>query len=103
MELDPAEKNPGFARRLVTRTSSLLDATSEGVANWMNRWMPHPSTEEPDAYTLKMEQIHNQGCDPVTGANHLTWEAMASMAPLPSSGLTGTEYNPLPPHEMPTY
>ena len=56
----------------------------------MNRWMPHPSTEEPDAYTLKMEQIHNQGCDPVTGANNLTWEDMDSMAPLPSSGLTGT-------------
>ena len=50
-----------------------------------------------------MEQVYSQGCDPVTGANNLTWEDMDSMAPLPSSGLTGTEYNPLPPHEMPTY
>ena len=45
MELDPAEK-PGFTRRLVKRTSSMLDGASERTANWLNRWFPHPSTEE---------------------------------------------------------
>ena len=55
-----------------------------------------------------MEQIHNQGCDPVTGAPNLDFEPMQKDAGhsggfLPSSGLTGTEHNPLPAHHMPTY
>ena len=102
MELNPEEKHPGLPRRLVTRTSSLLDASSARLATWMKRWLPHPSTEEPDAYTRKMEQIQNQGCDPTTGAGNLAWEDMDS-SQMPSSGLTGTEYDPLPPHRMPTY
>ena len=106
MELDPAEK-PGFTRRLVKRTSSMLDGASERTANWLNRWFPHPSTEEGDAYTRKMEQVYSQGCDPVTGAPNLDFEPMQKDAGhsgvvLPSSGLTGTEHNPLPAHHMPT-
>ena len=107
MELDPAEK-PGFTRRLVKRTSSMLDGASQRTANWLNRWFPHPSTEEGDAYTAKMEKVYAQGCDPVTGAPNLDFEPMQKDAGhsgvfLPSSGLTGTEHNPLPAHHMPTY
>ena len=85
MELDPAEK-PGFTRRLVKRTSSMLDG----------------------AYTAKMEKVYSQGCDPVTGAPNLDFEPIQKDAGhsgvfLPSSGLTGTEHNPLPAHHMPTY
>ena len=58
-----------------------------------------------DAYTAKMEKVYSQGCDPVTGAPNLDYEPMQpSTSRLPSSGLTGTEHNPLPPaHHMPTY
>ena len=61
-----------------------------------------------DAYTAKMEKVYSQGCDPVTGAPNLDFEPMQKDAGhsgvfLPSSGLTGTEHNPLPAHHMPTY
>ena len=52
MELDPAEK-PGFTRRLVKRTSSMLDGASQRTANWLNRWFPHPSTEEGNVQCIK--------------------------------------------------
>ena len=55
-----------------------------------------------------MEKVYSQGCDPVTGAPNLDFEPMQKDAGhsgvfLPSSGLTGTEHNPLPAHHMPTF
>ena len=105
MELDPAEK-PGFTRRLVKRTSSMLDGASERTANWLNRWFPHPSTEEGDAYTAKMEKVYSQGCDPVTGAPNLDSEPMQGRGPqrrLPAVvGPDGHGAQPAPGPPLPT-